>query len=263
LERKLYEEYANDRKTLKVLAKENNRSINWVRAKLAKAQSVKKEIKPDGYVMIADCTFFGLAYGFIIFRAVELKKNIYVNTLMYESVAEYHKGRTKVQKLGFKIKAMVLDGRPGVRNLFSDVPVQMCHFHQKQIVQRYLTLRPKLPASIELKATTDTLANTTEEEFSAKIFAWHDKWSSFLKERTTDPITKRWHYTHKRTRSAFRSLKNNLPYLFTYLKYPELNIPNTTNSLDGSFSWLKQKVGIHRGMTKENRAKIIEYILNN
>jgi hypothetical protein len=263
LEQKLYEEYANGRKTLKVLAKENDRSVNWVKAKLAKAQPPKKEIKVDGYVMIADCTFFGRGYGFIIFRSVELKKNIYINSLKYESMADYQKGRMTIQKQGFKIKAIVLDGRPGVRNLFSDVPVQMCHFHQSQIIQRYLTLNPKLPASIELKAIAGTLISTNEEDFSTKLFAWHDKWGDFLKERTTDPITKRWHYTHKRTRSAFRSLKNNLPYLFTYQKYPELNIPNTTNSLDGSFSWLKQKVNIHRGMTEENRAKIIEYILNN
>ena len=182
---------------------------------------------------------------------------------MFETIVEYQKGRTKVKKLGFTIKAIVLDGRPGVRNLFNDVPVQMCHFHQKQIIQRHLTLRPKLPASIELKAIADTLVSATEDEFSTKLLTWHDKWDSFLKERTTDPITGRWHYTHKRTRAAFRSLKNNLPYLFAYLKYPELNIPNTTNSLDGSFSWLKQKVGIHRGMKKANRAKIIEYILNN
>jgi hypothetical protein len=245
------------------LASENDRCINWVKSKLAKAEALKKEIKPDGYVFVADCTFFGKTYGFIIFRVVELKKNIYINSLMFETTAEYQRGRVKVQNLGFTIKAIVLDGRPGVRNLFSDVPVQMCHFHQKQIIQRYLTLHPKLEAGIELKAIVDTLANTAEEEFTSKFTTWCKKWDSFLKERTTDPITKRWHYIHKRIRSARHSLKNNLPYLFTYLKYPELNIPNTTNSLDGSFSWLKQKVGIHRGMTKQNRAKIIEYILNN
>lgn len=182
---------------------------------------------------------------------------------MFETIYEYQKGRIKIQKLGFTIKAIVLDGRPGVRNLFSDIPVQMCHFHQKQIVRRYLTGNPKLEAGIELKAIVDALANTTEEKFTVEFLAWCDKWDSFLKERTTDPFTRRWSYTHKRVRSARHSLKNNLPFLFTYLKYPELNIPNTTNSLDGSFSWLKQKVSIHRGMTRDNRAKIIEYILNN
>jgi hypothetical protein len=126
------------------LAKENDRSINWVKSKLAKAQSLKKEIKPDGYVMIADCTFFGRGYSFIIFRAVELKKNIYINSLMFETIYEYQKGKMHIEKLGFKIKAIVLDGRPGARNIFNDVPVQMCHFHQKQIVQRVLNFKSKI-----------------------------------------------------------------------------------------------------------------------
>jgi len=166
-----------------------------------------------------------------------------------------------VQDQGFKIRAITLDGRHGVRKLFSDIPVQMCHFHQKQIIRRYLTSNPKLPAGIELKAIVDTLTYITEEKFTAKFNTWCNKWDYFLKERTTNPITGRWCYTHKRIRSARRSVKTNLPYLFTYLKYPELNIPNTTNSLDGSFAWLKQKLGIHRGYTYQLRDKIIEHIL--
>lgn len=182
---------------------------------------------------------------------------------MFETIYEYQKGRIKVQNLGFTIKAIVLDGRPGVRNLFSDIPVQMCHFHQLQIVRRYLTLRPKLPASIELKAIADTLIGASEKEFTTKLFDWQNRFDSFLKERTIDPDTNRWHYTHKRTRAAFRSLKNNLPYLFTCQRYPELHIPNTTNSLDGSFSHLKERVNVHRGLNSISRSKIIEYLLNN
>ncbi|MFZ2800557.1 MAG: hypothetical protein WAZ30_10065, partial [Syntrophorhabdus sp.] len=86
-------------------------------------------------------------------------------------------------------------------------------------------------------------------------------WSSFLKERTTDPIAGRWHYTHKRLRSAYRSLRQNLPYLFTYQKYPDLNIPNTTNSLDGCFAYLKELVRVHRESRRELKIKIIEEIL--
>lgn len=91
------------------MASENDRCINWVKSKLAKAEALKKEIKPDGYVFVADCTFFGKTYGFIIFRVVELKKNIYINSLMFETTAEYQRGRVKVQNLGFTIKAIVLD----------------------------------------------------------------------------------------------------------------------------------------------------------
>lgn len=243
------------------LASEYGRSINWVRNKVRAAEALRKDVKPDGYAFVADATFFERTDGYLIYRIPELKKNVYFASIMYESIFEYQRGRIKVQKLGFTIRAITLDGRPGVRNLFSDIPVQMCHFHQKKIIQRHLTMNPKLEAGIELKAISDTLTYTNEKEFTAGFTVWRDKWEAFLKERTTNPITGRWCYTHKRVRSARHSLKNNIPYLFTYLKYPELNIPNTTNSLDGSFSWLKQKLGIHRGYTDELRDKIIEHIL--
>ena len=248
---------------MKDLANDYGKSINWVRAKIEKAKAIKKEVEPQGLVIVADATFFGRAYGFIIFRAPEIKKNLYVNSLMYESVYQYQLGRIAIENQGFKIKAIVLDGRPGVRNLFSDVPVQMCHFHQKQIIRRHLTSNPQLPAGIELKVITDTLTITDEKTFTNKFISWCNKWDEFLKERTVNPVTRGWSYTHKRVRSARRSIKINLPYLFTYQKYPKLNIPNTTNSLDGSFSHLKEKVGIHRGLREPIKYKMINEILNN
>lgn len=175
---------------------------------------------------------------------------------------EYFLGRKAVEKQGFRLSAIVLDGKPGVRNLFNDIPVQMCHFHQKQIIQRYLTNNSRLEAGIELKKIVDKLCRTDDDTFARELKQWHGKWIDFLKERTTDPETGRWHYTHKRIRSAYRSLNNNLPYLFTYKKYPELNIPNTTNSLDGSFSHLKGKLRIHRGLKEPIKRKIIEHFLD-
>ena len=140
----------------------------------------------------------------------------------------------------------------------------MCHFHQKRIIQRYLTRNPKLSAGIELKRIVDTLSNSDEEKFSNELNNWRLKWNEFLKEKTYDLFNpKKWHYTHRRLRSAYRSLKINLPYLFTYQKYPKLNIPNTTNSLDGSFAHLKEKVTIHRGLRFNIKKKMIKQILEN
>lgn len=137
----------------------------------------------------------------------------------------------------------------------------MCHFHQKQIIRRYLTNQPKLEASIELKGITRTLINTNEKEFTKQLNNWHSKWKDFLKEKTINSETNRWCYTHKRLRSAYRSLKTNLPYLFTYQKYPELNIPNTTNSLDGFFNTLKSKLNVHRGLNRQRAKKVIVELL--
>jgi len=68
-------------------------------------------------------------------------------------------------------------------------------------------------------------------------------------------------FVHRKLRSAVRSLKSNLPYLFAYQTYPELNIPNTTNSCDGSFAHWKQKVKIHRGLRQHRRNKMIDLLL--
>jgi hypothetical protein len=108
-----------------------------------------------------------------------------------ESVDVYRQGRVELEKQGYIIQAIVLDGRPGVRQIFSDIPVQMCHFHQKQIITRYLTNWPKLQASIELKKLTTTLCDTNEITFTSLLDIWYTKWSAFLKERTTDTVTGR------------------------------------------------------------------------
>jgi hypothetical protein len=106
------------------------------------------------------------------------------------------------------------------------------------------------------------LCNTTEEEFTNLLAGWYSKWHNFLKERTVIPETGKWFYTHKRVRSAYHSLITNIPYLFTYLKYPDLNIPNTTNSLEGFFSHLKELIKIHRGLNRNLKLKMISEILS-
>jgi hypothetical protein len=216
---------------------------------------------PQPIVAIADVTFFKRDFGICVIRDPLLKKNLYIQEVQSESVDAYRQGRIDLEQRGYTIQAIILDGRPGVRQLFSDVPIQMCHFHQKQIITRYLTNNPKLEAGIELKKIMATLCQTNEQDFTDALNNWHQKWLAFLKERTIDPLTGKWFYTHKRLRSAYRSLKTNLPYLFTYRKYPKLNIPNTTNSLDGCFAYLKELVRVHRGINKTLKIKIIQDIL--
>lgn len=171
---------------------------------------------------------------------------------------------------GFSFSAFVIDGkngRRGVRNLLEQkyplVPIQLCQFHQIQTVTRHLSRRPKLIAGKELREIALTLTKTKKDKFSEAIQKWHKKWENFLKEKTVNTENKRGNYTHKRLRSAYASLKNNLPWLFTYQDFPELHIPNTTNSCDGSFAHWKNKVKLHRGLSKERRKKMIDYFLEN
>ena len=178
-----------------------------------------------------------------------------------ETAGQYEQLKLEIESKGFNIKAVILDGRPGIREVFRGAPVQMCQFHQVAIIRRYLTSRPKLEAAQELMMIARQLTRSDENSFSKLLSAWQEKWREFLKEKTINHFTGRWFYAHKRLRAAGRSLKNNLPYLFTYQKYPELNIPNTTNSLDGYISTLKNLLNVHRGQDRNSRNKIIYQIL--
>ncbi len=214
-------------------------------------------------VAVMDCVFFGRAKGYLVVRDPHSKENVYWSEIERETLDEYRCARDTLESLGFVMLAVVADGKPGLRPLYKKVPVQMCHFHQKAIITRYLTMRPKLEAGIELRELVHSLLETNKESFTKNLAAWHEKWREFLAEKTVNPETGRWNYTHKRLRSAHRSLQTNLPYLFTYKKYPELNIPNTTNALEGSFAYLKELVRVHRGIKLELKHKIINSILQN
>ena len=90
---------------------------------------------------------------------------------------------------------------------------------------------------------------------------WFAKWELFLNERTINESTQKSFYTHKKLRSAYRSLKNNLPWLFTWYDNYDLKIPNNTNAIDGHFSDLKNKLRNHNGLSLERKKKFIDEFL--
>ncbi|MEX0966758.1 MAG: transposase [Bacteroidia bacterium] len=105
------------------------------------------------------------------------------------------------------------------------------------------------------------MKSTDRESFEGGLNDWHVKWMEFLNERTLNPATGKSHYTHKKLRSAYRSLKTNLPWLFTWYDYMDLNIPNTTNAIDGHFADLKNKLRNHNGLSLARKKKLIDGFL--
>ena len=258
----LWQEYIHSKQTLLELAEKHGRSARWIWQQFQRQSRVSPKLRPRPTVIIADGFFFNRGSGMMLFRSPSLSQNLYWFPISYETIAHYSQGIWHLEDRGWTIQAVVCDGRQGVKKALSArYPVQMCHFHQVKTVTNYLTRHPQLSLAIELRALTLTLKNSTEKTFSLRLETWYEKWQTVIKERTTNPDTKRWWYTHRRVRSAYRSLKQNLSYLFTYLKYPELNIPNTTNSLDGSISHLRDKLRPHRGLHLTQRLKITEELL--
>jgi len=219
------------------------------------------EPKVREVIVLTDTTYWGKNFGIMLFKDSLSGENLLKYYVKYETNALYQQGIEELQKKGFKILAIVCDGRRGLIQAFKGIPVQMCQFHQAAIIRRYLTKRPKLQSAKELMQVVDLMKQTDKESFTGALEKWFNKWQWFLDERSTSPITGKTFYTHKRLRSAARSLKNNLHWLFTWYDYFEVKIPNTTNAIDGHFADLKNKLRNHNGLSEERKRKFIDEFL--
>jgi hypothetical protein len=219
--------------------------------------SKRKEFSSSA-VVIMDTTYFGRGFGVMVFKNSLDGVVLYKQYVRYETNAFYLSGISEIVRRGITVQAIVCDGRQGLFGLFAEIPVQMCQFHQIQIVQRYLTRKPKNQPAIELKKLTSKLTKQTKEDFANNLNNWYLRWSDYLNERSRSPKTGKTFYTHKRLRSAYLSLKKHMPYLFVFEEHPDLQIPNTTNALDGQFANLKNKLRNHNGLSKERKMKFID-----
>lgn len=207
-----------------------------------------------------DTTYFGRKFGIMVFKDSITGQVLFKQYVKQETNKLYLSGIEEIARRGIKIQAIICDGRKGLLQLFEGTPIQMCNFHQVAIIRRYLTKKPKMQASKELWQHVLLLVKTDKESFEGGLNAWHTKWSAFLNERKLDSKGKN-RYVHKRLRSAYRSLKTNLPWLFTWYDNMDLNIPNTTNAIDGHFADLKNKLRNHNGLSIERKKKFIDEFL--
>lgn len=246
--------------TIKTLKDKYRKSEKWVRNQLMRYAVSDKATLPREMVAIMDATRIGKWWYFVV-RDPHGKENVYMAETYSESTFCYQAAIKDLSERGFIIKAVVVDGKVALSSwIFGNLPIQMCHFHQKQIVVRYITMNPILDAGKELLALTNTLSITNEKEFTLAFKNWSDKWKTFLSEKTVSENGRSF-YTHRNLRSARDSIKRHLPYLFTFERFPELNIPNTTNSLDGSFTKLKNSIAVHAGLSQKLKMKMVKTIL--
>lgn len=168
-------------------------------------------------------------------------------------------GKIYLENLGYKILSVTGDGFGGIRQAFLGIPYQMCHTHMKRLVINGTTQNPKLEAGQVLLALIKTLHKTNLKTFGKRFLNYHIKYSNFLNEKTINPETGVMDYTHRELRKASISLATFIPYLFTYEK--DNNIPNTSNTLEGHFSHIKDVIKIHRGLSKLLKQKVLHTIL--
>jgi hypothetical protein len=207
-----------------------------------------------------DATFFGRDYGLLIYRA--LKRNIHWQEVDHEKIDYIAHGLRFLHAEGWRFSSFTIDGRRGViqllEQLFPGTPIQLCLYHQKAIVHRYLMGHLNTDCAKVIKALMVDMLRISEVEFLTRLHAIKRQHREFLKERTESG-----QFKYRTLRAALRSLTANSLYLYTWKRNPDLRIPNTTNSCDGSFAHWKARVKLHRGLRKDRRAKMIHFLLQN
>jgi hypothetical protein len=210
----------------------------------------------SGYVHL-DTTYWGRSWGVLVALDDVTKRALYIAYVSGETNEAYALAVCTIKNKGYEIKGLILDGRKGLFLLFKDYKIQMCQFHMKQIIIRYLTKNPRIKASAALLILINEMPKLSKRKFEAAFLEWKEKYADTIKKKSTSKVNGKIHYTHKRLRGAMRSIEFYLPYLFTY-KQPEcLCMPNTNNKIEGIFTDLKKNLNIHSGLSEDNRKRII------
>lgn len=258
----LWNLYVRGKQTYKELATNFGVSESTIKRKI-KSVAVSNLLNqaPGKGVLLMDTTYWGRNWGLLVIMDAQSGIIIWKKYLKQERLADYKEGVEYLESKGYLVDGIVCDGLKGMFQQFSHHKVQMCQFHQVAIIRRYITNNPKLEAGKELKEISKLLTRMDKESFIGAFDSWHSRWETFLKERKIDPLNGKKRYAHRTLRSAYFSIKRNLPYLFVWYDYPDLQIPNTNNKLEGSFTDLKKKLLNHNGLSKENRKRFINEFL--
>jgi hypothetical protein len=226
---------------------------------------------PKAVYLKVDAKYFGTKgspFSFCVLLYKEGTNLIYWSFARYETFEVYQRDFLILLRWGYTILGVTSDWHGSivsvVKYLLPDIPHQRCLVHTKRRCKNLLTKSPKTQAGIDILICLKAL-KLVKTKYEKNIWIlWfnrlYDRYENLIKERTyaTDPTSKRkWRYTHRNLRFAYRTIKSTLGHLFLYLDYQGLD--KDTNGLESEFSHLTEKINFHRGLTRENKISAINW----
>ncbi len=221
----------------------------------------KPGVNTDCYLLI-DGTYFKTNFCALDYFDNDLNCLQYFRIVERENYYNYLTDLEFLKQLGLTVASITSDGQKGlikaVRDVFPDAIHQRCIVHIQRVSLAYLTRSPKTEAGIELRDLVRGL-HKIETYYDRDLWIecfnnWRKKYNDFLKEKSESDSGRKW-YTHKSLRKTRSLIKNALPNMFYYLD--DYRIPKSTNGLETRFSFLKNSLKIHRGLSNENRKNFI------
>lgn len=170
-------------------------------------------------------------------------------------------------ELGVKIESVTCDGNRAilnsVRKICKGVIIQRCVVHIQRMCKIWLTQSPQSDAGMDLLKITRVLHDIRDRDqwgyWIVSLIHWHETYQNFINEKSYNPLTGRFWYTHKMVRRSFITIKRALPDMFHYLD--NSSIPKSTNGLESFFGHLKDNLSIHRGLSGKHKMNFIKWYL--
>ncbi|MCG2687217.1 hypothetical protein L6260_00220 [Candidatus Parcubacteria bacterium] len=261
--KKFWMVYVFRKQTVTELAQDNNMDKRSIKDILDSYVAPRKIHKPRPVHLVVDATWFGsrkenTSWCAVVARDPYLEEDLAWVFADSETTYTYNLLRDELEELGYTILSVTGDGFSGIKSAFYGIPYQMCHVHMERLVTRGTTKNPQTKAGQVLLALTKSLHYTDKKTFNRRLLDYKNKYSIFLNEKTTHPFTGGWSWTHEGTRMAFLSLLRLSAYLFTFEQ--DKNIQKTTNSIEGHFGHINQKVGSHNGLSRSQKEKVLHSI---
>ena len=214
-----------------------------------------------------------LAYGWCLITATNGEKIIDWQWCQRENSATY-------QALMNRLPAptvVLTDGGAGIakalRLTWPQSRIQRCLFHIRANTITDLTHNPQSPAGKTLLGLANQLMGVKTPEDARKWLSllqhWYRVYRDYINEKTytTEPGSRKWWWTHKRARKAYKRLERlaQSGYLFTWLdpKLTGLDIQRTTSRLEGDVNAaIRRLLNTHRGLSEPHMKTAVEWLLN-
>jgi len=265
-----FKKWILERQTYKTLSRDSGYSKDTLQrtfyALLNKAPKIKI-IKRERVNLRMDATYFSQ------FCLVAYQDDLdgYTQLIRFsdgEHFEEIREDLNNLIQLGVQLESITTDGHKSIlkaiKKSLPDITVQRCLVHIQRMCLLWLTRYPKHMAGQELRALALMILKIKTGNdrlyWISQLEQWYQTHKSYINEKTYNPQTGKYWYTHKLLRRSYQTIKRALPNMFHYIQNPA--IPSTTNGIEGYFSHLKNHLDLHRGLTLKNRINFIKWYIH-
>lgn len=217
--------------------------------------------------LLIDATYFTNGLCLVLYYDCDIQYVQLFRHTRKEKYKEIKEDLDNLKKMGVEVYSVTCDGHKSILNavkcVYPGVIIQRCVIHVKRQSGSWLGRYPKLQLSRELLFISNqvTKLNTIDDVNNWLVYfhKWYEKNEAFINEQSLSESTARMWYTHKNLHAACVHLINALPHLFSYIN--DVEIPRTTNELEGYFTHLKEKLTLHRGLRFDKKKSFIKWYL--